>query len=83
MVNKERDCRFVRISNPENGAEKADDLQSVARTTDPPQLGVFIDILIQTNIEGDDGGNTPDKVEAADSRASCLIESESSFVVMV
>ena len=82
MVIKERDCRFVRISNPENGAEKADDLQSVARTT-APQLGVFIDILIQTNIEGDDGGNTPDKVEAADSRASCLIESESSFVVMV
>ena len=35
MVIKERDCRFVRISNPENGAEKADDLQSVARTTDP------------------------------------------------
>ena len=55
------------------GAEKADDLQSVARTTVPQfgvkfaanglartrPLGELFDILILTNIEGDDGGKTP------------------------
>ena len=55
------------------GAEKASDLQSVARTT-VPQFGVkfaanglvrtrpigeLFDILVLTNIEGDDGGKTP------------------------
>ena len=70
------------------GAEKADDLQSVARTTDPTYpkregintyratpkkiLACFtslkrkaiFDLLVLTNIIGDDGGNTPDKRKA-------------------
>ena len=58
---------------PKKRTEKASDLQSVARTT-VPQFGVkfaanglvrtrpigeLFDILILTNIEGDDGGKTP------------------------
>ena len=55
------------------GTEKASDLQSVARTTVPQfgvkfaanglartrPLGELFDILVLTNIEGDDGGKTP------------------------
>ena len=58
---------------PKKGAEKASDLQSVARTTVPQfgvkfatnglactrPLGELFDILKLTNIEGDDGGETP------------------------
>ena len=62
----------------QKGTEKASDLQSVARTT-VPQFGVkfatnglvrtrpigeLFDILEPTNIEGDDGGKTPDKRKA-------------------
>lgn len=59
--------------DPKKGAEKASDLHSVARTTVPQfgvkfaangrvrtrPLGELFDLLTLTNIEGDDGGNTP------------------------
>lgn len=69
---------LVKVGKLKKGAEKADDLHSVARTT-VPQFGVkfatnglvrtrpigeLFDILVLTNIIGDDRGNTPDKRKA-------------------